>query len=221
MRQVSKIKVVENLSNRYFDLGFIFQNFNLIPVLSVYENVEFPLLLGAGDPLALALQQVVHLRGGEPWRLEAGDLAAPVLEVASRRPLPTLVRLRLLDVHQLPGSGLCIARDDLDAAEERVEGLHRLAADSGYLYLPQLRVLDGRPHGLPLRRLLLQLHMALWKADLPAAVRVHLLLELDHGRRQRYRLCVALLMRARWHFDCCSREDASRERWRLRAVSLR
>ncbi|HTX73373.1 MAG TPA: ABC transporter ATP-binding protein [Rectinemataceae bacterium] len=27
-------------------IGFIFQSFNLIPVLNVYENIEFPLLLG-------------------------------------------------------------------------------------------------------------------------------------------------------------------------------
>jgi len=27
-------------------IGFIFQNFNLLPVLSVYENVEYPLVLG-------------------------------------------------------------------------------------------------------------------------------------------------------------------------------
>lgn len=27
-------------------IGFIFQNFNLIPVLNVYENIEYPLLLG-------------------------------------------------------------------------------------------------------------------------------------------------------------------------------
>lgn len=27
------------------NIGFIFQNFNLIPVLSVYENVEFPLMM--------------------------------------------------------------------------------------------------------------------------------------------------------------------------------
>jgi putative ABC transport system ATP-binding protein len=31
---------------RHNVLGFIFQSFNLVPVLNVYENVEFPLLLG-------------------------------------------------------------------------------------------------------------------------------------------------------------------------------
>jgi putative ABC transport system ATP-binding protein len=31
---------------RHQVLGFIFQSFNLIPVLNVYENIEFPLLLG-------------------------------------------------------------------------------------------------------------------------------------------------------------------------------
>jgi putative ABC transport system ATP-binding protein len=33
-------------SLRHRTLGFIFQSFNLIPVLNVYENIEFPLLLG-------------------------------------------------------------------------------------------------------------------------------------------------------------------------------
>ena len=32
-------------SFRLHKLGFIFQSFNLIPVLNVYENIEFPLLL--------------------------------------------------------------------------------------------------------------------------------------------------------------------------------
>jgi putative ABC transport system ATP-binding protein len=32
---------------RHRTLGFIFQSFNLIPVLNVYENIEFPLLLGS------------------------------------------------------------------------------------------------------------------------------------------------------------------------------
>jgi putative ABC transport system ATP-binding protein len=35
---------------RHDTLGFIFQSFNLIPVLSVYENIEFPLLLGKTGP---------------------------------------------------------------------------------------------------------------------------------------------------------------------------
>lgn len=35
---------------RHEVLGFIFQSFNLIPVLNVWENVEFPLLLGKGAP---------------------------------------------------------------------------------------------------------------------------------------------------------------------------
>jgi putative ABC transport system ATP-binding protein len=33
------------------NLGFIFQDFNLIPVLSVYENVEYPLLMVQNIPL--------------------------------------------------------------------------------------------------------------------------------------------------------------------------
>ncbi len=33
---------------RHDTIGFIFQSFNLIPVLDVYENIEFPLLLGNG-----------------------------------------------------------------------------------------------------------------------------------------------------------------------------
>ena len=31
---------------RHRHIGFIFQSFNLVPVLDVYENIEFPLLLG-------------------------------------------------------------------------------------------------------------------------------------------------------------------------------
>jgi putative ABC transport system ATP-binding protein len=35
---------------RHQVLGFIFQSFNLVPVLNVYENIEFPLLLGKAAP---------------------------------------------------------------------------------------------------------------------------------------------------------------------------
>ncbi len=35
---------------RHQVIGFIFQSFNLIPVLDVYKNIEFPLLLGKSIP---------------------------------------------------------------------------------------------------------------------------------------------------------------------------
>lgn len=37
---------------RRSQIGFIFQTFNLIPVLNVYENIEFPLLLKSRNPEA-------------------------------------------------------------------------------------------------------------------------------------------------------------------------
>ena len=43
-------KALTNL--RHEVLGFIFQSFNLIPVLNVFENIEFPLLIGQRDPLS-------------------------------------------------------------------------------------------------------------------------------------------------------------------------
>lgn len=44
--ETSKLKDKALTALRHKTLGFIFQSFNLIPVLDVYENVEFPLLLG-------------------------------------------------------------------------------------------------------------------------------------------------------------------------------
>ncbi len=43
---LKKDKAITNL--RLHKIGFIFQSFNLIPVLNVYENIEFPLLLMKG-----------------------------------------------------------------------------------------------------------------------------------------------------------------------------
>ncbi len=42
----SGLKDKEITRLRHRTLGFIFQSFNLIPVLNVYENIEFPLLIG-------------------------------------------------------------------------------------------------------------------------------------------------------------------------------
>jgi putative ABC transport system ATP-binding protein len=45
-KPTSTLKDKELTRLRHETLGFIFQSFNLIPVLNVWENVEFPLLLG-------------------------------------------------------------------------------------------------------------------------------------------------------------------------------
>ena len=41
----------ESASFRGANIGFIFQDFNLIPVLTVYENIEYPLLMVQSVPL--------------------------------------------------------------------------------------------------------------------------------------------------------------------------
>jgi len=44
--ETSSLSDKEITKLRHKTLGFIFQSFNLIPVLNVYENIEFPLLIG-------------------------------------------------------------------------------------------------------------------------------------------------------------------------------
>lgn len=44
-REISKLDPKEAATLRKEQLGFVFQSFNLLPVYTVYENVEFPLLL--------------------------------------------------------------------------------------------------------------------------------------------------------------------------------
>jgi putative ABC transport system ATP-binding protein len=45
-KPISGLKDKQLTSLRHETIGFIFQSFNLVPVLNVYENIEFPLLLG-------------------------------------------------------------------------------------------------------------------------------------------------------------------------------
>jgi len=48
---VSKLKDREITRLRHETIGFIFQSFNLIPVLTTRENIEFPLLLGKNNKI--------------------------------------------------------------------------------------------------------------------------------------------------------------------------
>ncbi len=42
---ISKLDRTQSAAFRGSTIGFVFQNFNMIPVLTVYENVEYPLLM--------------------------------------------------------------------------------------------------------------------------------------------------------------------------------
>src|SRR3970282_254957 len=84
------------------NLGFIFQDFNLIPVLSAAENIEYPLLMVQNRPAAERRARVMEL-------LEAGGMSAqadkPPHQLSGRkkqrgavaRALATKARLVLAD----------------------------------------------------------------------------------------------------------------------------
>lgn len=58
---VSKFNDKKLTNYRLNKLGFIFQSFNLIPVLNVYENIEFPLLLQKNISKEERRQRVMRL----------------------------------------------------------------------------------------------------------------------------------------------------------------
>lgn len=58
---VNKLDRAEAAAFRGRTIGFVFQNFNLIPVLTVYENVEYPLLMLGRLPLKERHSRVMQL----------------------------------------------------------------------------------------------------------------------------------------------------------------
>ncbi len=73
-RPLSNLNDVQESSLRLHHIGFVFQSFNLIPVLTVRENVEFPTIL-AGTPQRERREYIDYL-------LEAVGIA----EYATHRP---------------------------------------------------------------------------------------------------------------------------------------
>lgn len=58
---VTKLSRSELAHFRGENIGFIFQSFNLIPVLSVYENIEYPLIMIQNLPQAERHERIMQL----------------------------------------------------------------------------------------------------------------------------------------------------------------
>ena len=118
---------------RHKTLGFIFQSFNLIPVLNVYENVEFPLLLGkTGGSSRERADWIDHLVEGvgladwhdhKPNELSGGQQQ----RVAIARALVTKPRIVLADE---PTANL-----DSETGEAIIELMKRMNGEFGTTFI--------------------------------------------------------------------------------------
>ncbi|HPN34893.1 MAG TPA: ABC transporter ATP-binding protein [bacterium] len=79
--EVSRLSHRESAALRNYHIGFIFQTYNLLPVFSVYDNVEFPLLLQKRDAVgrrkavmeALDWVGLSHKAQSRPAQLSGGE----------------------------------------------------------------------------------------------------------------------------------------------------
>jgi putative ABC transport system ATP-binding protein len=83
-------------------IGFVFQDFNLIPVLTVYENIEYPLIMVQDWPEAKRRTQVTRLLDAVGMSAQAGKRPHQISggqkqRVAVARALATNARLVLAD----------------------------------------------------------------------------------------------------------------------------
>ncbi len=64
-RDLSTLKDEELTIFRRRKIGFVFQNYNLVPVLNVYENIVLPIQLDGGQPDKAYMNQIIDTLGLE------------------------------------------------------------------------------------------------------------------------------------------------------------
>jgi putative ABC transport system ATP-binding protein len=158
-RDVSRLSAGERSRVRNREIGFIFQSFNLIGDLTVFENTELPLLyrgLSRADRrervmAALARVQMAHtlhhlptqLSGGQQQRVAvARAIAGEPGVLLADEPTGSLdsksggAVMDILDELHAAGSTICIVTHDRDYARRARRAIHLFDG----------RVLDDRAH---------------------------------------------------------------------------
>lgn len=62
-KDISKLKDIELAEYRRKEVGFVFQQYNLIPVLNVEENIELPLMLGNDNIDEIYISELIDVLG--------------------------------------------------------------------------------------------------------------------------------------------------------------
>ena len=62
-KDISKLKDIVQAEYRRKEVGFVFQQYNLIPVLNVEENIELPLMLGNDDIDEIYISELIDVLG--------------------------------------------------------------------------------------------------------------------------------------------------------------
>ena len=64
-KELLKIKDEELTVFRRRNIGFVFQNYNLLPVLNVYENIVYPIEIDGGRADTEFVRKIIHILGLE------------------------------------------------------------------------------------------------------------------------------------------------------------
>lgn len=62
-KEIFTLKDEELTIFRRRKIGFVFQNYNLVPVLNVYENIVLPVQLDGNEPDAKYVEQIIEMLG--------------------------------------------------------------------------------------------------------------------------------------------------------------